>query len=376
MNKSSAPIIAFVLVTSIGSVQAWASDSLVTKMVKNYRGSTVFISATKETKTGEIIEEFGTGFIVSDQGHVLTSCHTVNRIIHDRTGRDTKKDVESVTVKGATGSREETAEPMQFIACASPPIDLALLKFKNTFKKRQPAPLDRASKLYAGDTIASMGYPIDVEFFPRRGSLGVSTGDDTYSVDMTLTVGDSGSPVFSEKLMVVGVAESGYPGTSIGFVRPIRHAAGLLSVAGIEITATNVEIASNPAPNAPSGTKVEFAEAPKVAIESFFNGVGSVPPPTGKLKVTYPFLKVFPTDSGGTSSSNIGVNDVKAKPGYKIVDARFIALSQNSAEVVNVSPAAGGTFARTTTVRDSGQPSSKEAPVIRGFVETVQIPIK
>ena len=359
-----------------------AADAFVTNMVGKYRGSTVFIKVAKETSSGEVVEEYGTGFIVSAEGHVLTSCHTVNRVVMDDKGRDSKKVVDEVTIKGATGSREEQQESLGFVACASPPIDLALLKFKNTFKQRRPIPLDRLSKLSVGDSIASMGYPLDVEFFPRRGALGMSTEDDTYTVDMTLTFGDSGSPVFSESLFVVGVAEAGYSGTKIGFVRPIRHAAGLLSVAGIEITATNVEISSAPAPNSPSGTKVEIADAPKGAVTAFINASGIVPKGMSEVKITYPFLQVFQKssdsaqNSNSSETSNIATNEIKAKPGYKIVDAKFISVSQQAAEVVNVSPGSGGSVARTTIVRPTVSASAPRDTIIRGFIETMQVPLK
>nr|WP_315430372.1 serine protease [uncultured Albidiferax sp.] len=377
----------FILIATgifIGSNSQWANaaDTLLTNMIGKYRGSTVFIKTTKETSTGEVIEEYGTGFIVSDQGHVLTSCHTVNRLILDDKGHDSKKVVAGITIKGATGSREEPQENLGFVACANPPIDLALLKFKNTFRLRKPIPLDRISKLQPGDSIASMGYPLDLDFLPRRGALGDSMDDDTYSVDMTLTFGDSGSPVFSERLFVVGVAEAGYAGTRIGFIRPIRHAAGLLSIAGIEITATNVDIPSTPAPNSPSGAKVEIADAPKKALTAFLNASSFVPASASEVKITYPFLKVFqkPTETNNNSSSreapSIGISEIQAKPGYKIIDAKFISISQQEAEVINVGLLRGGLNARTTMVRSGKSDSNDVDPTVRGFIETTQVPLR
>ena len=356
-----------------------AADLLLANMVKNYRGSTVYIVARKETKTGEIVDEFGTGFIISRDGYILTSCHVVNRAILDDKGKDSGKVVDSVELKGAVGSREEATERLGLVTCAQPPIDLALLKFANTFRQRVSIPVDRLAALSIGDVVASMGYPLDVEFFPRRGTIGASTADGTYNVDMTMTRGDSGSPVFNEGLNVVGIAESGYAGTQIGFVRPIRHAAGLLTLANIEITATNASISSAPKPDAPIGSKVEVATSAKEAIEAFTAAAGYMPnSPTARVTVTYPLLKLFGFGASASSTANnssVAVSEIKAKPGFKIVDAKFIALAEQNAKVVSIAPSVDGTTARAAILTEAQGASQQSSGAVRGFIETIQVPL-
>lgn len=355
------------------------ADNVISKMVNSYRGATVFITAQKETNTGELVNESGTGFIISKDGYVVTSCHTVNRLILDEKGRDSGKVVQSVEIKGAVGSREGALEKLGFVTCAQPPVDLALLKFANTFKHRINIPIDRFTHLSIGDLVASMGYPLDVEFLPRRGTLGASAADGTFTVDMTMTHGDSGSPVFNEELKVVGVAEGGYSGTSIGFIRPITHAAGLLSIAQIEITATNANISSSPKADEPTGSKVEIATSFKDAIQSFSAAVGRMPSSSNsEVKVTYPILKLVGPNmpgSSGINSSSVAVSEIKAKAGYKIVDAKFIALDVTNAKVVSVTPSLDGNTARTAILQEPQTDSQPGPGSVRGFIETTQVPV-
>jgi hypothetical protein len=361
------------------SLPCSAAD-IIKKMVNTYRGATVHIISRKETNTGEIIDEYGTGFIVSKDGYVVTSCHTVDLQIIDGNGKNSNKIVQSVEIMGAVGSREGTPEKLGFVTCAQPPIDLALLKFANTFRKRTNIKIDSFAKLSVGDTIASMGYPHDLEFFPRSGTIGMATSDGTFTVDMTMQPGDSGAPVFSEDLKVVGVVESGYEGTQIGFVRPIAHAAGLLTVAGIVVTATNATISSAPESDEPVGSKVEVATSPLEAIGAFSAAVGNPPVSlNSEVKVTYPVLKLTGSaaDSKSTiNSSSVAVSEVKAKAGFRIIDAKFISLDVENAKVVDVMPSRDGSSARASILVNEDINGQKVSGAVRGFIETTQVPVK
>lgn len=353
-----------------------AQDALISQMVKKYRPSTVFIKSTKETKSGEIVEEYGTAFIVSVKGHMITSCHVIDKKILDDAGVDTGKTVDKVGIQGAVGSREEPLEGIELVTCAQPPIDLALLKFKSTFRQRFPIPIAVYQSPSPGDAIASMGFPIDLEFFPRQGALGAEMPNDTFSVDMTLNPGDSGGPVFDRSVRVVAIAEGGYPAARIGIVRPVRHAAGLLMIAGVEVTATDANISSTPDPNAPEGTKVERADI-NHALSAFAKAGGFIPSDANSVKITYPFVNLFKTTSSATgksvdTKSNLSLGEVKAKPGFKIVDAKFIVVDKQNAEVLNVSPQSNGGVARASMEKTSDS-SATQPSFVRGFIETTQV---
>lgn len=365
------------LLTAAG--QSFGQDTLVRDMVARYRPSTVFLKVTKTTSTGEVVEDYGTGFVVSERGHVLTSCHAVNNRVLDDAGNDTGKTVDEVLVQGASASREEALEGMALITCAQPPIDLALLKFRNTARRRVPAPISAFEPPATGDAIASMGFPLDTEFFARRGELGAETPGDTFNVDMTLNPGDSGAPVFDRSVRVIGIAEGGYPGARIGVVRPIRHAVYLLWMAGVELTATNANIVSRAEPHAAVGSKVETADFSQ-AIRAFGSASGNVPATAPSVKITYPYFKMLGVapalGTAEAANTSINVGEVEAKPGYKIIDAKFIVVGKQDAEVFNVSPQNGGAVARTALGKVAGSAEAANEPAfVKGFVETTQVKI-
>lgn len=369
--KLTSKIVIFLLVIFFNRLAKAADDALIDSMMKSYREATIFIKSTKETTSGEIVYSYGTGFVISPKGHVLTSCHVVDQIIRDEDGNNTGKMVKLVKVEGAAASRYRILEPMGFITCGLNSIDIALVKFSDSSKTRIFVPIRGSDPPSAGDTFASLGYPLDVELFPRVGKVGLETPTDTYNVDITLNPGDSGGPVFNKKLEVVGVAEGGYTGAHIGVVRPIRHAGALLSLADVQISAVGANISSTPDPSGPLGSKVEIAN-PREAIAAFVKASDTTAINADTVKVTYPFAKNF--EAGGSEkldSPNFIIGDVSAKPGYKIVNSKFIVLEQQGAKVINVSPQSGGAVARTSLEKNDSSPGSTS--FVRGFVETTQV---
>ena len=139
-----------------------------------------------------------------------------------------------------------------------------------------------------------MGFPLNTEFFVRQGTIGGATEDDTLTVDLSLNPGDSGGPVLNDSLQVVAVAEAGYSGAGIGIARPIRHGAGLLSEAGVILTATNAEIATTPLAGAPLSLNVA-AGAPEASVKAFSTAMSNIPTDATSVKVTYAVSKFFPT---------------------------------------------------------------------------------
>ena len=367
-------IASFISIESIG-------QSLAAKVAAKYRSSAVFLAVNKTTATGEFVTEYGTGFVVTEKGHVLTSCHVVDKKILNDDGSTRNVIVDSVEVKGAIGSRAGALEPISMLRCAQGGADLALLKFKNTALRRFPVPVANSSPAL-GDALASLGFPLNTEFFVRQGTLGGDADDDLMTVDMTLNPGDSGGPVFSTGLMVVAVAEAGYSGgTGIGIVRPIRHAAGLLAEAGVVLTAVDATIPSVPLANAPENSNVEISTHPS-AISIFAAASGEIPVGTQNVKITYPVSMQFklpdPSIAPPPTATNslLEVTDYPAKPGYKIVSAKFIIAAKEGINVLPVSPASNGQIARVAFLKTTKSQFSSDNPAfVRGFIETNQVKI-
>lgn len=358
--------------------QLVGAQTIGQRAASKYRNSVVFLSVDKITSTGAVVQEFGTGFIVSDKGHVLTSCHVVEKSLLESDGRVSSTIVDKVEIRGAMASRSATLEPVSMMRCAQGGYDLALLKFKNTAIRRVPIPVSVYSAPALGAQVASMGFPLNTEFFVRQGTIGGETDDDTLSLDLTLNPGDSGGPVLDDELRVVAVAEAGYGGGAhIGIARPIRHGSVLLTEAGVMLAAVNAAIPTTPLAGAPAQLNVETAGA-KAASRIFASAPSQVPADAEVVKVTYAASEVFrappaPATSGPGSPTGISVLELQAKPGYRITDAKFIQTASDEAQVVNVAPTVAGRAARVTFKKVSPDKFELDKPAfVRGYVETVQ----
>lgn len=361
----------FVLTTLAATGNA-AGQELVKQMVSKFRQSVVYLSVSRTTETGAVIQSIGTGFIISNKGHVLTNCHVVDKILRNPDGSELPAAVDQVTVLGATASKEAPLEAMSVISCAQAGIDFALLKFKNSAAQRIPVPVV-ADPPTIGDELAAMGFSLNTEFFARPGTLSSETPDDTMLVAMVLNAGDSGAPIFNQKVRVVAVAEAGYgAGTGIGVVRPVRHAANLLAMAGVNLFAVDAAIPATPLLNQPSQSNVYSAD-PQSAILAFSRGLKHVPVDSQTMTVTYPVFKQLAKSSSG-ETPQIDVQSIAAKAGYKVTGAKFIVTDSKGLEVAHVgaSPDGGGVRAAFEKAKSASISMSTEVPFIKGFIETTQ----
>lgn len=374
-------VVGFVAIAIAGGTMAQPADPpLVKSMVKGYRGALVYIQVDKtDTKTGAVHTEGGTGFVVSNKGHVLTACHLVDQHIRDDQGVVLPIDVDKPVAHGAMGSRAPMKlEEMSILRCATDGIDLALLRFNDSSVTR-PSTNVLIQSPDIGDDIAAMGFPLTTEFFARKGTLSGVNNDDTLLVDMTMNPGDSGAPVFDSKLRVVGTAEAGYgAATGIGIVRPIAHAAGLLITAGVNIYAVNLNIPATAASNQ-TGTSNVFITDQSAAIKNFVSSLKSAPPAqtAGQVRtVTYPLLQAFQStshpDLDSLAGPKVDVRSIQARPGYKIIDARFIGSAAAAANVLHVAPSASGDAVHAA-LEDKPVIGGAKPPVLSGFIQTTEV---
>ena len=345
-----------------------AAETIVTKMVKEYRNSVVFLRIDKtDGVTGQVISETATGFIVSKLGHILTSCHSVDKKLRKPSGEILPKGASEVTVQGAVGSKYAALEPMAFLQCAGEPIDFALLRFKNTAVQRKPIPT-LVQQPDIGESIGAMGFPFEADFFARSGTLSSLEADDTLLASMVLNPGDSGAPVFDNSLRVVGVVEGGYhDGAGIGVIRPIRHAAFLLMMSGENIFSVNASIPTTPAANQPPNANV-FAATKGVALKGFLDGGVTIPKGAHEITVTYPFSQTLSKITTAGDLSKIDVKTIQAAEGFKVVSARLIVTEGPTNNVLHVGPSATGDEVRAATISDT----ASNLKGVKGFIETVQ----
>ncbi|MGD0585913.1 MAG: DegQ family serine endoprotease [Oryzomonas sp.] len=158
-------------------------------------------------------QSLGTGFIISDEGYILTNNHVVN-------GAD------EVMVKLADG-REIKGE----IKGSDEKLDLALVKISE--KEKLPvAELGDSDALEVGEWVMAIGNPFGLAQTVTAGIvsakgrvIGSGPYDDYIQTDASINPGNSGGPLFSADGKVIGINTAIISGgQGIGFAIPINMA--------------------------------------------------------------------------------------------------------------------------------------------------------
>jgi hypothetical protein len=361
-SKKSLVYLQLLTLISTGAIAQTGVDAA--KMEKKYRDSLVYLKVEKMRKDNGNIEVFsGTGFVISNEGHILTSCHIV--ALNNTNAAGAIVDFVNVTVTGAEGSKNGQFEPIEKIRCDdASSSDMALLKFKNTARKRRPVELDVKFKYKSALPVASMGFPLDIEFFSKRGEFGGSAPGDRYLVNMNLTTGDSGAPIFDRRLKVIGMVNSGYDGTQIGVISPLRHATFLLAYAGIDsspvVTQANL------------GDSILFKELDGKVLKTYktasFNDMlfGSAIEDDTTVSVKYPISALSPKSFN--EGRNFDLKTIQALPGYKITSSHFVVTSSKFSDAIGTSVISGGDKARVALQFDE----QAGTPHLEGYISTIQ----
>jgi len=163
-------------------------------------------------------QSLGTGFIISEDGYILTNNHVVS-------GAD------EVMVKLADG-RELKGE----IKGADEKLDLALIKISDK-EKFHAADLGDSDALEVGEWVMAIGNPFGLSQTVTAGIvsakgrvIGNGPYDDFIQTDASINPGNSGGPLFSAEGKVVGINTAIIAGgQGIGFAIPINMAKGIIT---------------------------------------------------------------------------------------------------------------------------------------------------
>ena len=162
----------------------------------------------------------GSGFVLSEDGYVLTNYHVV-------------EDADEITV--ITHDGEEY--PAELVGYDSSANDLAVLKVEATGLKA--AAIGSSDDLMIGDMVAAIGNPLGelsatqtigyVSGIGREVATGSLTTISMIQTDAAINPGNSGGPLFNMRGEVIGITTAKYSGTTnsgasiegIGFAIPI-----------------------------------------------------------------------------------------------------------------------------------------------------------
>ncbi|MFQ5787367.1 MAG: DegQ family serine endoprotease [Thermodesulfobacteriota bacterium] len=218
------------------------------ELVKRLSPAVVNISTTSVTKTGpsphkspfggrqnDPFEEFfnrffgefpqrefrrrglGSGFIISEDGYIITNNHVVERAT----------DINVILEDGKSYKAKVIGK--------DPKTDLALLKIEP--KKKLPAVrFGRSDTLDIGDWVVAIGNPFGLGNTVTTGivsakgrSLGLGAYDDFIQTDAAINPGNSGGPLFNLNGEVVGVNTAIIAGgQGIGFAIPVNMAKNII----------------------------------------------------------------------------------------------------------------------------------------------------
>ncbi len=227
-------------------VQAKAVPSSFADLAEKLMPSVVNISTTQTVRTttnqfpfqfppgspfGEMFKDFerpterkasslGSGFIIKEEGIVITNNHVISN-------------AEDILIR--VGDKEYNAE----VIGEDPYMDLAVLKMK-TKDKFKPVSFGDSSKARVGDWVVAIGNPFGLGgtvtsgiISARNRQIGLTRYEDFIQTDASINQGNSGGPLFNLKGEVIGVntaiiapGQSGSIG--IGFAIPANAASNVI----------------------------------------------------------------------------------------------------------------------------------------------------
>ena len=173
-----------------------------------------------ERPTERKASSLGSGFIIKEDGTVITNNHVI-------------ADAEDILIRA--GDKEYNAE----VIGADPYMDLAVLKIK-TKDKFKPVSFGDSNKARVGDWVVAIGNPFGLGgtvtsgiISARNRQIGLTRYEDFIQTDASINQGNSGGPLFNLKGEVIGVntaiiapGQSGSIG--IGFAIPANAASNVI----------------------------------------------------------------------------------------------------------------------------------------------------
>ena len=173
-------------------------EAPVTELVKRFGDSVVTVS----TPMG-----LGSGFIISDEGHVITNYHVVEESLKVKV---------TVFKKGKNAYEKRQLKKVKILAL-NPLRDLALLKLNQeemNEQKIKPVVIADKSTVSVGDLVFAIGNPLGLERSVTQGIVSSTTRTMGHlrfiQTDASINPGNSGGPLFNSRGEVVGVVCAGY----------------------------------------------------------------------------------------------------------------------------------------------------------------------
>ena len=219
-----------------GAYASFKSSGLTPQQIyQKHAASVVEITATfpgsydiwgQQTGGGQAL---GTGFVVSEDGYILTNAHVVSQ---------SGQAVSTVTVT-FKGEGTQGAQVEGTVLGADESTDVALIKVDPSQSPGLlPIPLGDSSKVTVGEAVVAIGNPLGLDFSLSSGVVSATnrelqspngaTISGGIQTDAAINSGNSGGPLINAKGQVIGIneqiASQGGGNEGIGFAVPINTA--------------------------------------------------------------------------------------------------------------------------------------------------------
>ena len=145
---------------------------------------------TVKTNSGQ-----GTGFIINEEGYVVTNAH----VLADDQG-NLAENIRAITY----GQKTKSAEFIGY----NGELDIALLKIDGNYKKLN---LGNSNNIQIGEKVIAIGNPLGLQFSVTEGIIsalhrpGVNNIEAYIQTDAALNPGNSGGPLINKQGQVIGI---------------------------------------------------------------------------------------------------------------------------------------------------------------------------
>lgn len=149
----------------------------------------------------------GSGFIISDEGHIITNYHVIEKTIELKV---------TVFKRTTRGYEKKQLQKVKIIA-ANPLRDLALLQLDEDERADldiEPILIAEEADLSVGDLVFAIGNPLGLERSVTQGIVSSTTRTTGHlrfiQTDASINPGNSGGPLFNARGEVIGVVCAGF----------------------------------------------------------------------------------------------------------------------------------------------------------------------
>jgi hypothetical protein len=229
---TSAMRLATTVLTALGIAASCAKaqqGDIASQISAQYATATLFLSIRGVTSDGIMRDDFGTGFVISKEGYVITAAHV---LLDDKRATYAK-----LVLRGSLGTSFDPQAPtglilpLEFIRMNSD-IDVALLKLPYSVAAANAGASNDynavhfcgGQNLARGSRIHALSFALGQPLSVNSGTLSSKDGPrGLWKTDIAVSLGSSGGPVFDSSGHVIGVVKGGIqeaPGNN--FIVPIN----------------------------------------------------------------------------------------------------------------------------------------------------------